>query len=438
MILPNLAAGCSMADMADLDSVYECWEELEELSARTRRRRPAGHPRYLHELLGRTQGLLRRAWRHRLHVLECRGRAGWAFERGQKVLFFPDQHLGRNTGNAMGVPLDKMRMWNPRKDLGGNDEQTLLDSRVILWHGFCSVHKRFNVGQIDKARAEFPGVQVIVHPECPMEVVDAADAAGSTDFIRKAIAAATEPTTFAVGTEINLVNRLGRGEPAAHHLLPGPGDLPVLHHVPHPPRLPRLGPGGTCGRRSSTASPWTTPSQDNAKIALERMLAARPAQAARDDDSEFGGPHPALVVATTQLAGCWPRRRSGAVDQRGTRGQQHLLRPGRDLGCAGRGPAPGDTVAAHIADTLKAGAGLNEEAVRVLCTEARLDIAGLGRFRRPFRRASTAIRPWVLKPPIQRPASCTPAATLREPSGVAAVLDQGRSGRFQAAGEIQP
>ena len=99
----------------------------------------------------------------------------WAFERGQRVLFFPDQHLGRNTAKAMGVPLEQMPMWNPRKDLGGNDEQTLQDSRVILWHGFCSVHKRFTVGQIEKARAEFPGVQVIVHPECPMEVVDAAD-----------------------------------------------------------------------------------------------------------------------------------------------------------------------------------------------------------------------------------------------------------------------
>ena len=117
----------------------------------------------------------------------------WAFERGQRVLFFPDQHLGRNTAKAMGVPLEQMPMWNPRKALGGNDEQALLDARVILWHGFCSVHKRFTVGQIEKARAEYPGVQVIVHPECPMEVVDAADAAGSTDYIKKAIAAATEP-----------------------------------------------------------------------------------------------------------------------------------------------------------------------------------------------------------------------------------------------------
>ena len=113
----------------------------------------------------------------------------WAFERGQRVLFFPDQHLGRNTAKAMGVPLEQMPMWNPRKPLGGNDAATSHDARVILWHGFCSVHKRFTVDQIEQARVDYPGVQVIVHPECPMPVVDAADAAGSTDFIRKAIAA---------------------------------------------------------------------------------------------------------------------------------------------------------------------------------------------------------------------------------------------------------
>jgi quinolinate synthase len=137
----------------------------------------------------------------------------WAFERGQRVLFFPDQHLGRNTGKAMGIPMEQMPMWNPNKDLGGNDAQTLRDARVLLWHGFCSVHKRFSVEQIAHARQRHPGVRVIVHPECPMEVVDAADAAGSTDFITKAIAAATEPTVFAIGTEINLVQRLANQYP---------------------------------------------------------------------------------------------------------------------------------------------------------------------------------------------------------------------------------
>src|SRR5690606_20956790 len=116
-----------------------------------------------------------------------------AFERGQRVLFFPDQHLGRNTAKRMGVPLEAMPMCNPRKPLGGNAPDDLLDARVILWHGFCSVHKRFTVEQIQKARAEHPGVRVIVHPECPMPVVDAADESGSTDYIRRAVAEATTP-----------------------------------------------------------------------------------------------------------------------------------------------------------------------------------------------------------------------------------------------------
>ena len=137
----------------------------------------------------------------------------WAFERGRRVLFFPDQHLGRNTAKAMGVPLEQMPMWNPRKALGGNDAHTLLDAKVILWHGFCSVHKRFTVAQIEKARAEHPGVRILAHPECPMPVVDAADEAGSTDYIQKAVAAAPAGSVFAIATEINMVNRLAAQYP---------------------------------------------------------------------------------------------------------------------------------------------------------------------------------------------------------------------------------
>ena len=210
VILPNLAAGCSMADMADIDSVEECWEQLAELygtEVDADGRVPVIPVTYMNSsaalkgFCGDHGGIVCTS-SNAATVLE------WAFERGQRVLFFPDQHLGRNTAKAMGVPLERMPMWNPRKPLGGNSHAELADARVILWHGFCSVHKRFTVGQIDKARAEFPGVTVLVHPECPMEVVDAADAAGSTDFIGKAIAAASKATTFAIGTEINMVNRL--------------------------------------------------------------------------------------------------------------------------------------------------------------------------------------------------------------------------------------
>ncbi len=215
VVLPNLAAGCSMADMADLDSVMDCWEQLEDLLGTepdAQGRQPVIPVTYMN-----SSAALKGFCGERGGIVCTSSNASavlqWAFERGQRVLFFPDQHLGRNTGKAMGIPLEQMPMWNPNKDLGGNEAQTLRDARVLLWHGFCSVHKRFTVEQIAHARQRYPGVQVIVHPECPMEVVDAADAAGSTDFITKAIAAATEPTVFAIGTEINLVQRLANQYP---------------------------------------------------------------------------------------------------------------------------------------------------------------------------------------------------------------------------------
>ncbi len=215
VILPNLAAGCSMADMADIDSVRECWEQLEELYGTepdADGRVPVIPVTYMNSsaalkgFCGEHGGIVCTS-SNAATVLE------WAFERGQRVLFFPDQHLGRNTAKAMGVPLERMPMWNPNKALGGNTAEELEDAQVLLWHGFCSVHKRFTPEQIAQARADHPGVRVIVHPECPMPVVDAADESGSTDYIRKAIAAATEPTTFAIGTEINMVNRLAAEYP---------------------------------------------------------------------------------------------------------------------------------------------------------------------------------------------------------------------------------
>jgi quinolinate synthase len=137
----------------------------------------------------------------------------WAFERGQRVLFFPDQHLGRNTAKAMGVPLEQMPVWNPHQPMGDLDASTLREARVILWHGFCSVHKRFSVEQIKLARMRHPDVHVIVHPECTMEVVDAADESGSTDIIRKRIESAPAGSVFAVGTEINMVQRMANEHP---------------------------------------------------------------------------------------------------------------------------------------------------------------------------------------------------------------------------------
>jgi quinolinate synthase len=215
VILPNLAAGCSMADMADLDSVTDCWEQLTDIlgdELTPDGRAPVIPVTYMNSsaalkgFCGEHGGVVCTS-SNAAQVLE------WAFQRGQRVLFFPDQHLGRNTAKAMGIPLDQMPVWNPNLPLGGNTPQTLQSARVLLWHGYCSVHKRFTVDQIALARQRHPGVHVIVHPECPMPVVDAADSSGSTDFIVKAIAAAPAGSTFAIGTEINLVQRLASQNP---------------------------------------------------------------------------------------------------------------------------------------------------------------------------------------------------------------------------------
>ena len=278
VILPNLAAGCSMADMADLDSVQECWEQLEELYGTepdAEGRAPVIPVTYMNSsaalkaFCGEHGGIVCTS-SNAATVLE------WAFERGQRVLFFPDQHLGRNTAKAMGVPLEQMPLWNPRKAWGGTDEQTLQDARVILWHGFCSVHKRFTVGQIENARAEFPGVRVIVHPECPMDVVDAADEYGSTDYIVKAIQAAPAGSTFAIGTEINLVQRLAAQFPQHTIFCLDSVVCPcsTMYRI-HPGYLAWVLEGLVRGEVYNQVS---VPAEvaEPARVALERMLAARP------------------------------------------------------------------------------------------------------------------------------------------------------------------
>jgi len=279
VILPNLAAGCSMADMADIDSVEECWEQLADLYGTepdAQGRVPVIPVTYMNSsaalkgFCGRNGGIVCTS-SNAATVLE------WAFERGQRVLFFPDQHLGRNTAKAMGVPLEQMPMWNPRKPLGGNTEPELRDARVILWHGFCSVHKRFTVDQIEKARVDFPGVRVIVHPECAMPVVDAADEAGSTDYIRKAVAAATEPTTFAIGTEVNMVNRLAAEFPQHTIFCLDPVVCPcsTMYRI-HPGYLAWVLEALVAGE---VINRITVPEEiaADARVALERMLASKPA-----------------------------------------------------------------------------------------------------------------------------------------------------------------
>jgi quinolinate synthase len=215
VILPNLAAGCSMADMADIDTVTDCWEELEGVLGSepdADGRAPVIPVTYMNS----SAALKAFCGQHGGVVCTSSNAAAvlrWAFERGQRVLFFPDQHLGRNTAKAMGIPLEKMLLWNPNQPLGGCAPETIESARVILWHGFCSVHKRFTVEQIKLARLRHPNVRVIVHPECTMEVVDAADESGSTELIRKRIEAAPAGSVFAIGTEINMVQRLADQHP---------------------------------------------------------------------------------------------------------------------------------------------------------------------------------------------------------------------------------
>ncbi|ALO66447.1 quinolinate synthetase [Arthrobacter alpinus] len=278
VILPNLAAGCSMADMADLPSVEACWAELEALYGTepdVDGRVPVIPVTYMNSsaalkaFCGEHGGIVCTS-SNASTVLE------WAFERGQRVLFFPDQHLGRNTAKAMGVPLVEMPLWNPRLPLGGNSAEIMDNAKVVLWQGFCSVHKRFTVKQIEQARVDFPGVRVIVHPECPMEVVDAADEAGSTDYILKAIQAAPDGTTFAIGTEINMVNRLAAQYPQHTIFCLDPVICPcsTMYRI-HPGYLAWVLDGLLAGEvRNQITVPEAT--AVNARIALERMLAAKP------------------------------------------------------------------------------------------------------------------------------------------------------------------
>jgi quinolinate synthase len=277
VILPNLAAGCSMADMADEDSVEEAWEQLMDVLGETDDdgRQTVVPVTYMNSsaalkaFCGRHGGIVCTS-SNAATVLE------WAFERGRRVLFFPDQHLGRNTAKAMGIPLEQMPMWNPHRDLGGNTAQDLQDARVILWHGFCSVHRRFTVAQIEKARAEHPGVRVIVHPECPMPVVDAADENGSTDYIRKAIEAAEPGSTFAIGTEINMVNRLADQHPEHTIFCLDPVICPcsTMYRI-HPGYLAWVLEELVAGRVINQISVDAATARD-AEVALERMLAALP------------------------------------------------------------------------------------------------------------------------------------------------------------------
>lgn len=208
VILPNMAAGCSMADMANLFQVRACWKQLGEiLGAGVDKVIPVTYinsAANLKAFVGERGGTVCTSTNAPTAVK-------WALEQGEKILFFPDQHLGRNTGVKLGYDAVRdMIVWDPFKPLGGNSPERIREATFILWKGHCSVHKRFTVEQIAKAREEHPGVNVLVHPECPLEVVQAADFAGSTEYIIKQVEASAPGSIWAIGTEINLVGRLAK------------------------------------------------------------------------------------------------------------------------------------------------------------------------------------------------------------------------------------
>jgi quinolinate synthase len=213
VILPDLNAGCSMADMAEIGQVEDCWESLERQGVGNREQGVAGKDQGIVPLTYMNSAANIKAFCGERGGLVCtssnaRAAFEWAFARGEKILFLPDQHLGRNTAFAMGIPLSEMVVWDPYQINGGVAPDRLRAAKVILWKEHCSVHQRFLPEHVDRVRREEPGMQVVVHPECRWEVCQKADALGSTERLIKIVEDAPPETTFAIGTEIHLVNRL--------------------------------------------------------------------------------------------------------------------------------------------------------------------------------------------------------------------------------------
>jgi quinolinate synthase len=205
VILPDLGAGCSMADMATAEQVEDAWDQLKEIGV-------AGDFKVMPITYMNSSAAIKSFCGKHGGVVCTSSNAVPLFEKSlkeaDKLFFFPDQHLGRNTGVKFGIPLDEMALWDPFKELGGNTAEGLRRARLILWKGHCSVHGRFRPWHVEQVRRETPGIKVLVHPECERGVVEMSDFNGSTEFIIKTIAAAPAGSKWAVGTEVNLVNRL--------------------------------------------------------------------------------------------------------------------------------------------------------------------------------------------------------------------------------------
>ena len=203
IVLPDLAAGCSMADMAPSDQLEICWDELTQIGVASRvvPITYINSAAAIKSLVGENGGTV-------CTSSNAAATLKWGWEQKEKILFLPDQHLGRNTAFKMGVPLDQMVVWDPHEPFGGLTREQIDAAKLILWKGHCSVHVRFTAKQIEKVRAEHPGIRVIVHPEVPFDVLQAADDSGSTEYILKQVREGAPGSKWAVGTEVHLVHRL--------------------------------------------------------------------------------------------------------------------------------------------------------------------------------------------------------------------------------------
>ena len=219
VILPDLGAGCSMADMATVEQVEDAWEQMREIGI---------HDEFkITPITYMNSSAAIKAFCGEHGGVVCTSsNAVPLFDKylkeNDKLMFFPDQHLGRNTGAKFGIPLEQMVVWNPHKELGGNTEEQLRAAKLILWQGHCSVHGRFKAWHVDQVRAAMPDIKVLVHPECIYEVVQKADFNGSTSYIIKTLEAAPAGSKWAIGTEVNLVNRLAARFPDKHIQLLAP------------------------------------------------------------------------------------------------------------------------------------------------------------------------------------------------------------------------
>lgn len=269
VILPDLAAGCSMADMANIEQVSDAWDDLTAATDETCI--PITYVNSaanLKAFCGQHGGVV-------CTSSNARGILKWAFEQGEKVFFFPDEHLGRNTAADMGIPLERMIVWDPFQDMGGNTAEAIRKARIILWKGFCSVHQNFQPNYAAFFRQKYPDINILVHPECSYEVCQAADFVGSTSYIIRMINEAQPGTKWAIGTEHHLVERLKNAYPKLEimPLSPFACQCSTMYRI-DPYHLMRSLVSLVEGKIMNQIS-VDNAAAELAKIALERMLSIR-------------------------------------------------------------------------------------------------------------------------------------------------------------------